>query len=200
MKKMAVSLGVSLVFIISSATTYAQDEAAAESQAPGVETEAQKPAESAAASEASKGAVARGIFTSDVQNHEPVDQLTNATTDTGTVLFFTELKDFQGETVTHRWEYNGESMAEVKFQVGGPRWRVWSSKNMMPEWVGTWTVSVVNGSGKVVDSETLTYAAAPAMEAAASATPAESTKEAGTMAVTDNVTMEADAEPSESAQ
>lgn len=191
MKKMMSMLSVSLVFIASCITAHAQSEA--ESPAPvTAETEELASAESEAASESSTGTVARGIFTSDVQNHEPVDQLSEATTDTSTVLFFTELKDFQGETVTHRWEYNGESMAEVKFQVGGPRWRVWSSKNMMPEWEGTWTVSVVNGNGDVVASETLAYSATSA-EAAAAATPAEASTNASTTAVADNVAIEADA-------
>ena len=62
-----------------------------------------------------------------------------------------------GQRVTHRWEYNGTVFAEVPFDVGGPRWRVWSSKNFVPEWVGTWTVSVVDSSGEVLTTRTLNY-------------------------------------------
>lgn len=189
MKKTTSSLSVSL-FIIFCLTAQAQSEVADGSMAPVAETEEATPAESQTTPKASTGSVARGIFTSGVQNHEPVDQLSEATSDTGTVLFFTELKGFEGETVTHRWEYNGENMAEVKFQVGGSRWRVWSSKNLLPEWTGIWKVSVVNGNGKVVASETLNYSAAPAEVAA----------KADTAAVADSAALEADAEPSESAQ
>lgn len=169
MRKMAISLSASLVFMISSTAAFAQDEPAAESPAPAASAQEQKPAEPGVSSAGSTGTVARGLFTSAIENHEPVDQLSDGA-DMKTVLFFTELMDFQGETVVHRWEYNGQSMAEVKFQVGGPRWRVWSSKNMMPEWVGTWTVSVVNGNGEVVASETFDYSAASgeAVSAAAS--------------------------------
>lgn len=162
--KKAISLAISLFFMSSWTSVYAQDESAGESPVPMAETE--QSADAQPVSEQSKGTVARGLFTSDVQNHEPVDQLSNATTDLHTVSFFTELKDFEGQTVIHRWERNGESMAEVKFQVGGPRWRVWSSKNMMPEWVGTWKVSVINGNGDVVASETLNYTAASTQAAA----------------------------------
>lgn len=184
MKKATISLGVSLFLITSWTAGYAQGDSAA----PMAETEALQSSESQPVVELSTGTVVRGVFTSDVQDHEPVDQLT--TTDTNTVSFFTELKDFQGETVIHRWEHNGENMAEVKFQVGGPRWRVWSSKNMMPEWGGAWTVSVVNGNGDVVASETLNYTPAPA-EAAA---------KVDTTAVADDAAIEVDAEPSENAQ
>lgn len=161
--KKAISLAVSLIFITSWATAYAQSES--EGQSAQMD-ETQQSANSQPVSESSKGTVARDVFTSDVQNHEPVDQLSSATTDLHTVSFFTELKGFEGQTVIHRWEHNGENMAEVKFQVGGPRWRVWSSKNMMPEWVGTWKVSVVNGNGDVVASQTLDYTAASTQAAA----------------------------------
>ncbi|HEX7026986.1 MAG TPA: DUF2914 domain-containing protein [Gammaproteobacteria bacterium] len=174
MKKMAIAMGTSLVFMLSSAAAFAQEEPASESPAPAAPAQEQKSMEQEATSKASTGTVARGIFTSAVENHEPVDQLTDADTNMKTLLFFTELMDFQGETVIHRWQYNGQNMAEVKFQVGGPRWRVWSSKNMMPEWVGTWTVSVVNGAGEVVASETLNYSAASEEAESAAAAAADS--------------------------
>ena len=44
---------------------------------------------------------------------------------------------------THRWTYNGEVKASVEFNVRGPRWRVYSSKNMTPEWTADWTVDVL---------------------------------------------------------
>jgi hypothetical protein len=185
--KKAMSLAISLVFITSWTAVYAQDESAGES-APMAGTE--QSADSQPVSEPSQGTVARSIFTSNIQDHEPVDQLTSATTDLHTVSFFTELKGFEGQTVTHRWEYNGENMAEVKFQVGGPRWRVWSSKNMLPEWVGSWKVSVVNGNGDVVASETLNYTASTETSAQAD----------DTTTVANNAAAEADAEPTGAVQ
>ena len=107
------------------------------------------------------GSVARSAFTTSVQDHEPVDQITVLTNDNSKVYFFTELSDLNGQQVTHRWEYNGEVMAEVPFNVNGDRWRVWSSKNLQPGWTGEWKVSVINGSGNVIASETLQYEAAP---------------------------------------
>ncbi|MFA7620175.1 MAG: DUF2914 domain-containing protein, partial [Thiohalomonadaceae bacterium] len=66
---------------------------------------------------------------------------------TGRIYFFTELRDMEGQTVSHRWEQDGEVMAEVPFNVGGPRWRVWSSKNIDSGATGEWSVAVVDGAG-----------------------------------------------------
>jgi hypothetical protein len=48
-------------------------------------------------------------------------------------------------------------MAEVKFDVKGPRWRVSSSKNLLPEWLGEWKVSVIDGQGRVLVTDSFTY-------------------------------------------
>lgn len=119
------------------------------------------------------GTVAREAITSDVENHEPVDKLSSVTTDTSKVYFFTELRDMEGQTVTHRWEYNGKVMAEVPFEVGGPRWRVYSSKNLLPDWTGDWKVSVVASNGATLDSDSFTYKPAPEPSAAAGDMPKE---------------------------
>lgn len=121
------------------------------------------PAEQATAAPAPvQGTVARAAITSAIEEREPVDNLANVTTDTGKIYYFTELRDMEGQVVTHRWEHNGETMAEVEFDVGGPRWRVYSSKNLMPEWTGEWRVSVVDAAGNVVRADTFTYRDAPA--------------------------------------
>ncbi len=115
----------------------------------------------------SRGSVAREAFTTQIKNREPANQLNTLNNDVHTVYFFTDLRDLKGQTVTHRWEYNGKVMAEVHFKVGGPRWRVWSSKNLEPGWTGEWKVSVVNGAGQVISEDTLDYKPAPAKPAAA---------------------------------
>jgi hypothetical protein len=66
----------------------------------------------------------------------------------------------EGRTVRHRWELDGQVMAEVSFQVGAPRWRVHSSKRLLPGQPGSWTVSVVDESGNILRSETLARALA----------------------------------------
>ena len=118
-----------------------------------------KPAEAAAASAESQGTVARAIFTHGINDREPTDTITTLTNDDTNITFFTELQGMQGQTVTHRWEHDNKVMAEVKFDVGGSRWRVYSSKNLDPSWTGEWKVSVVDANGGTLSASTFTYAA-----------------------------------------
>ena len=117
------------------------------------------------------GTVVRSAFTSSIDNREPVDTLQQMSAMEQKVYFFTELRDMAGQTATHRWELNGEVMAEVAFEVNGPRWRVWSSKNLQPEWVGEWKVSVLNSANEVISETSLNVAPASETETAP-ATPA----------------------------
>lgn len=96
------------------------------------------------------GEVSRSMFATAIENREPVDDIVQIDNNTPHVYFFTELRDMKGQQVTHRWIYQGEVMGEVTFQVGGPRWRVHSSKNLMPEWTGMWEVQVVDAAGNVL--------------------------------------------------
>ena len=123
----------------------------------------------------SRGSVVRSAFTSGIKDHQPVDDLKTINTNQTKVFYYTELRDMSGQVATHRWEYNGEVKAEVKFNVRGPRWRVWSSKTMVPGWTGDWKVSVINGAGQVISEDVFKYEAAapaPAESAAPAATPA----------------------------
>jgi hypothetical protein len=93
------------------------------------------------------GSVVRAVFTTQVENREPVEDRATFATDVGEIIHYTELRDLAGHTVTHRWEYNNQVMGEVTFKVDGPRWRVWSRKTMLPQWTGQWTVVVVDEAG-----------------------------------------------------
>lgn len=108
----------------------------------------------------SRGSVVRSAFTTGIKDHQPVDDLKTISTDQKKVYYYTELRDMSGQTATHRWEYNGKVMAEVKFNVRGPRWRVWSTKTMLPGWTGDWKVSVINGAGEVISEDVFKYEAA----------------------------------------
>ena len=115
---------------------------------------------------AAGGTVARATFTHDVADREPVDSVDTLSADDSKVYYFTELRDMAGQTVTHRWEYNGKVMAEVPFNVNGDRWRVYSSKNLDGSWLGEWKVSVIDQAGGTVAVNTFTYEKAPEAPAA----------------------------------
>ncbi len=103
------------------------------------------------------GHIARAMVTTGVLDREPVDEINSLVNDKSMVFFFTELMGMTGQSVTHRWAFNGEVMGEVPFEVGGPRWRVWSTKNLESIWVGTWTVSVVDENGRVLQTRNFDY-------------------------------------------
>lgn len=127
-------------------------------QAPAA-TEAQA-ISSAQTEQAIQGTVARASISSDIQGREPTDSLKQLENTNDKVFYFTELRDLAGQTITHRWEHNGKVMAEVPFQIGGPRWRIFSSKNLDPSWTGEWKVSVVTASGETLSVNTFDYTAA----------------------------------------
>ncbi len=153
--------------------------AAAEAPAPGAPEAGTAPEAQAAAEPLeeqagfSRGSVTRSVFTSGVSEREPVDRLDVVDPRTGKVFYFTELRDMSGQTATHRWEHDGKVMAEVTFDVRGPRWRVWSSKNLDPSWTGEWRVSVLNGAGEVIAEDVIQVQPSPAAPAPAPAGPAE---------------------------
>ncbi len=105
-----------------------------------------------------EGSVARAIVTTGVADREPVNDLERVLAGNQKVLFFTELRGMEGQSIKHRWSHGDESLAEVEFKVGGPRWRVWSSKNLIPEWAGEWRVEVVDGEGNVLSEKSFSYA------------------------------------------
>lgn len=94
-----------------------------------------------------QGRVARALFTTNVVEREPVDRVLVAGPDVDSIYFFTELRDMQGQVVSHRWEYNGEVVSTVKFEVKGPRWRVYSKRQLSPEQTGKWTAIVLDADG-----------------------------------------------------
>jgi len=106
---------------------------------------------------ANAGEVARAQFTSAIEAREPIDEVTILSNNINKVYFFSELHNLQDQTVTHRWTFAGKVMAEIAFNVGGPRWRVNSSKTLLPGWIGDWTVAVVDGSGTVVSEYSFQY-------------------------------------------
>lgn len=106
------------------------------------------------------GRVARAVFTSQIVDREPVDSLSELGNDSDRIYFFTDLRGLAGQIVTHKWEHDGQVMAEIKFKVGnGPRWRVYSSKNLLPIWTGQWTVSVIDEQGSSLNVSTFNYIA-----------------------------------------
>ncbi len=104
------------------------------------------------------GEVSRAVFTIGVDNREPVLQVDSINSSSySSISFFTELNDLEGHNVTHQWSYKDKIMFEKTFEVKGPRWRVWTSKTLIPSWTGTWTVNVLDDDRSVLTSKSFDY-------------------------------------------
>ena len=101
--------------------------------------------------------ISRSIFTTEIKDKEPVSELKKIPSDITRVYFFTEITGLNGHTIIHRWEYNGQVLAQVSFQVNGDRWRTWSSKNMLSSWIGKWQVSVLDEGGNIIEQSEFEY-------------------------------------------
>ena len=99
--------------------------------------------------------IARSQFTTAVVNREPTDNVIMLTNNSNEIYYFSELSNFKGHNVTHRWRYQGKLMAEVKFDVKSDRWRVFSSKKIRPDWTGEWLVELVDESGQSLQTSKL---------------------------------------------
>ena len=71
--------------------------------------------------------------------------------------------------VSHLWLYEGKEMATVELPVRSTSWRTWSSKTILPEWIGQWEVRVLDAEGEVLRSTSFTIDVAPEVETAAPA-------------------------------
>ena len=103
------------------------------------------------------GTISRAQFTSAVLDREPVDEITKIDSSTGSVFFFTEFRNFEGTTASHRWIYNGDVKFELSFKIRGSRWRVYSQKTLPAEWLGDWTVEIVAEDGTVLAAHNLAH-------------------------------------------
>lgn len=117
-------------------------------------------AEEAIAPASPIGRVARASFTTEVVAREPQDSIESLGNEETSIIFFTELHGAQGQTVYHIWDREGTEMARVAFDVGGSRWRVYSTKNLEPSWLGQWTVRVEDADGRELHRAGFSYVSA----------------------------------------
>lgn len=97
--------------------------------------------------------VSRAVLTTDVVDREPVNVLKNdvkLAQISNSLSFFSELRNMQGQTVRHQWYYQGQQLASIELAVSSPRFRTYSTKNIMPEQLGDWRVEVIDADGNLL--------------------------------------------------
>ncbi len=100
--------------------------------------------------------ISNAEFAMEIKDRTPLNIIEELDNSFGKIYFFTNIRNLQGQSIRHRWIYKNKVMAEVEFDINGPRWRVWSSKNLWPTWLGEWSVEVLNANSEVLYKKNLT--------------------------------------------
>jgi hypothetical protein len=95
-------------------------------------------------------AIARSVV-----DRMPVDTASVFTADVGQVACWTRISGAEGQTIQHVW-IHGEKEFPVPFEIGGPSWRVWSTKEVPADWTGEWRVEVRDSAGTVLQTARFT--------------------------------------------
>jgi len=102
---------------------------------------------------ASASITVEGALTTAISERQAVDQVTELPPDVTRLYCFTRiLGGGEAGTVVHVWYWGDREMARVELPVRSDDWRTWSSKNVLPEWHGTWRVEVLDAAGTLLQS------------------------------------------------
>ena len=100
--------------------------------------------------------VERAALATSIIDREPQGEANTFSFDIEKIYFFTHVKGALDPTVIyHRWYYKNNLMAEVELPIKSNSWRTYSSKRIIYEWVGNWSVEAVDSEGNVL--KTLTF-------------------------------------------
>jgi len=93
-------------------------------------------------------------FATAVEDRQPIGPGTSFEADVERVYCFTAISGAEEETsISHVWYFNDTEMARVPLSVRAATWRTWSSKRIMPYWIGQWRVDVESANGDVLTSK-----------------------------------------------
>jgi len=101
--------------------------------------------------------ISEAEFAKKIIDRVPINIVREFDNSLGKIYFFTNIRNLQDTSITHRWIYNNKVMADVVFDIKGPRWRVWSSKNLWHTWTGKWIVEVLTSENKVLYKKEFNY-------------------------------------------
>jgi len=93
------------------------------------------------------------VICSEVVERMPVDTVSEFTSDVGKVAVWLKVTGAIDTTLINvNWYYKGDKMASVELPVKSPFWRTWSTKNILPHWIGDWEIKVTDAEGEILKS------------------------------------------------
>jgi hypothetical protein len=96
-----------------------------------------------------------GVIAREVVDRMPVDTGSTFSADVETLWCWTKVTGAEGMALEHVWSFAGYEWV-VPLQIGGSPWRTYSSKKIVAEWKGEWTVTVRDTAGNVLHTMTFT--------------------------------------------
>ncbi len=82
----------------------------------------------------------------EIKDREPVGAADKFPATVGKLYCYTKIVGgTEGTVITHRWKKGNDVMAVVQLKVNGSPWRTFSSKSIMSDWTGAWSVEVLEG-------------------------------------------------------
>ncbi|SNZ06280.1 Protein of unknown function [Persephonella hydrogeniphila] len=86
-----------------------------------------------------------------IQDREPIGISDKFPPDIGKVYCWTKIYTEKIPTkIYHVWYYQGNEMARVELGITYHTFRTWSSKKILPQWTGEWTVVVEDENGNEI--------------------------------------------------
>ena len=99
-------------------------------------------------------------FTSGIKKLKPIDNLGNKirlkNNKTSKIYYYTVIEGQKGNKLTHRWIYNGKSVANISSKITQKRQVMYSSKTVTRNMAGTWQVLILNHKGNILSSAMFT--------------------------------------------
>lgn len=102
------------------------------------------------------GVTVEAVIAQGIVDREPVDTGSTFAAGVGQLYCWMRVEGAEAGTVLeHVWKFAGYQWT-VPLEIGGTHWRTYSSKVIVPEWTGEWTVEIRDEGGNVLKTLTFT--------------------------------------------
>ena len=102
-----------------------------------------------------QGIMVETEFCRGIEDRMPVEPADSFPSDVEQVYLWSKIVGVSDSTIiTYLWLYNDQEMATVELPVKSSSWRTWSSKKILPAWIGNWEVRISDMEGNILKSVT----------------------------------------------
>lgn len=103
------------------------------------------------------GRIFSAVFTTQLKDDAATNQVLMLTNFYNKVFFVSDMRHFNGQKITHRWDYNGKTVASYSFDIKEPRVKISSSQVLKANQLGTWRVVITDEKGWPLKSVIFKY-------------------------------------------